>query len=284
MRAGRASELLADLSAPLIRHGCLTHVERRPAREGRRGSFPEWTDPRLVLHLAERGITAPWIHQEQAARLAHDGQDVVPPPPPPPQIPRLPVPTLTAIGGGRSTQGARRRHLPLAHQGARRGPAHQHRRPRRRRRDPRCARRGLRRGHPHRAAPLGAPPRHGGADQPRHAALRDPPRARAVGALLPRPALRGDRRVPQLPGRVRQPRLDGGAAPAPDRRPLPRRPHLHPRLRHHRESGDLGLAADRPRRRGGHRGRLPARRADDRAVGAGHPHPGRRPRRPGTLG
>ena len=77
MRAGRASELLADLSAPLIRRGCLTHVERRPAREGRRGSFPEWTDPRLVLHLAERGITAPWIHQEQAARLAHDGQDVV---------------------------------------------------------------------------------------------------------------------------------------------------------------------------------------------------------------
>ncbi|MFL0456042.1 DEAD/DEAH box helicase [Brachybacterium paraconglomeratum] len=77
MRAGRASELLADLSAPLIRHGCLTHVERWPAREGRRGSFPEWTDPRLVLHLAERGITAPWIHQEQAARLAHDGQDVV---------------------------------------------------------------------------------------------------------------------------------------------------------------------------------------------------------------
>lgn len=77
MRAGRASELLADLSAPQIRHGCLTHVERRPAREGRRGSFPEWTDPRLVLHLAERGITAPWIHQEQAARLAHDGRDVV---------------------------------------------------------------------------------------------------------------------------------------------------------------------------------------------------------------
>lgn len=77
MRAGRASELLADLSAPLIRRGCLTHVERRPAREGRHGSFPEWTDPRLVLHLAERGITAPWIHQERAARLAHDGRDVV---------------------------------------------------------------------------------------------------------------------------------------------------------------------------------------------------------------
>ncbi|MBB5830413.1 DEAD/DEAH box helicase [Brachybacterium aquaticum] len=77
MRAGRASELLADLSAPLIRRDCLTHIERRPAREGRRGTFAEWTDPRLLTHLASRGITAPWIHQEQAARLAHDGRDVV---------------------------------------------------------------------------------------------------------------------------------------------------------------------------------------------------------------
>src|SRR5699024_7263222 len=63
--------------APLIRRTCLTHVEQRPARSGRRGSFPQWTDPRLVQHLAERGITAPWIHQEQAAQLAHGGQDVV---------------------------------------------------------------------------------------------------------------------------------------------------------------------------------------------------------------
>ena len=77
MRAGRAPELLADLSAPLIRRTCLTHVEQRHARSGRRGSFPQWTDPRLVQHLTERGITAPWIHQEQAAQLAHGGQDVV---------------------------------------------------------------------------------------------------------------------------------------------------------------------------------------------------------------
>jgi len=77
MRAGRASELLAELGEPLTRRDCLTHVECRPARPGRRGSFPEWADPRLVLHLAERGITAPWTHQEQAARLAHDGRDVV---------------------------------------------------------------------------------------------------------------------------------------------------------------------------------------------------------------
>lgn len=77
MRAGAAEDLLADLTAPLTRRTCLTHVERRPARAGRRGSFPGWADPRLVQHLGERGITAPWIHQEQAAQRAHDGQDVV---------------------------------------------------------------------------------------------------------------------------------------------------------------------------------------------------------------
>ncbi|ATG51067.1 DEAD/DEAH box helicase [Brachybacterium vulturis] len=77
MRAGRAPELLADLTAPLTRRTCLTHIEQRPARAGRRGSFPDWTDPRLVTHLAQRGITAPWIHQEQAAQLAHGGRDVV---------------------------------------------------------------------------------------------------------------------------------------------------------------------------------------------------------------
>ncbi|WP_394216777.1 DEAD/DEAH box helicase [Brachybacterium vulturis] len=77
MRAGRAPELLADLTAPLTRRTCLTHIEQRPARAGRRGSFPEWTDPRLVTHLAQQGITAPWTHQEQAAQRAHEGQDVV---------------------------------------------------------------------------------------------------------------------------------------------------------------------------------------------------------------
>ena len=77
MRAGRAEDLLAALSAPPLRSGCLTHVERIPARTGRRGSFPAWTDPRLVEHLGARGITAPWTHQQQAAELAHAGRSVV---------------------------------------------------------------------------------------------------------------------------------------------------------------------------------------------------------------
>ena len=77
MRAGRAEELLTQLTQPLTRRGCLTHVERRPAREGRRGQFPDWTDPRLARHLAESGISTPWIHQQQAAELAHAGRHVV---------------------------------------------------------------------------------------------------------------------------------------------------------------------------------------------------------------
>lgn len=77
MRAGRAEQLLADLAAPVGRHGCLTHVERLPQRAGRRGAFPQWTDPRLLEALAARGITAPWIHQEEAAELAWAGRDTV---------------------------------------------------------------------------------------------------------------------------------------------------------------------------------------------------------------
>ncbi|MGY5765561.1 DEAD/DEAH box helicase [Brachybacterium sp. DNPG3] len=77
MRAGEADRLLRDLGTPLLRRDCLTHVEHVPAREGRRGEFPAWTDPRLVEHLATRGITAPWTHQQQAAELARAGRSVV---------------------------------------------------------------------------------------------------------------------------------------------------------------------------------------------------------------
>lgn len=77
MRRGRAHDLLRDLSEPLTRRSCITHVEDLPRREGRTGRFPDWTDPRLLEHLADQGIRAPWIHQEQAARLAHEGRHVV---------------------------------------------------------------------------------------------------------------------------------------------------------------------------------------------------------------
>ncbi|GAB2540256.1 DEAD/DEAH box helicase [Brachybacterium huguangmaarense] len=68
---------MADLSAPLTRRTCLTHVEHLPSRPGRTASWPGWADDRLVEHLRERGIDRPWIHQAQAAELAHDGRHVV---------------------------------------------------------------------------------------------------------------------------------------------------------------------------------------------------------------
>ncbi len=72
-----ADALLKRLSGQEGRRGCLTHVEHLPPREPRFGAFPEWLDPRLRKHLEADGITAPWIHQERAARLAYEGTDVV---------------------------------------------------------------------------------------------------------------------------------------------------------------------------------------------------------------
>ena len=77
MRAGRAQDLLADLTEPLTRRTCLTHVETLPRREGRTGDWPAWTDPRLLEHLRARGVERPWIHQERAAELAHAGRHTV---------------------------------------------------------------------------------------------------------------------------------------------------------------------------------------------------------------
>ena len=48
-----------------------------PARPARFATWPTWVLPQLVTHLAEREITAPFIHQAAAAELAWDGTDVV---------------------------------------------------------------------------------------------------------------------------------------------------------------------------------------------------------------
>lgn len=55
----------------------LTHVERVPARDGVRAAWPGWVTPTLRAALAERGITAPWRHQAEAADLAYAGEHVV---------------------------------------------------------------------------------------------------------------------------------------------------------------------------------------------------------------
>jgi DEAD/DEAH box helicase domain-containing protein len=55
----------------------LRHVADLPPRQGRPQSWPHWADAEVVRSFADRGITAPWSHQLEAANLAHDGRHIV---------------------------------------------------------------------------------------------------------------------------------------------------------------------------------------------------------------
>ena len=55
----------------------LRHVADLPPRQARPQAWPHWADPDVVRAFNDRGITAPWSHQFQAADLAHDGRHVV---------------------------------------------------------------------------------------------------------------------------------------------------------------------------------------------------------------
>ncbi|WP_372440886.1 DEAD/DEAH box helicase [Mycolicibacterium mengxianglii] len=53
------------------------HIAELPARQGRQQHWPAWADPELVALWRDRGISAPWSHQVEAADLAHQGRHVV---------------------------------------------------------------------------------------------------------------------------------------------------------------------------------------------------------------
>jgi DEAD/DEAH box helicase domain-containing protein len=55
----------------------VTHVHHVPVRESRTLPWPDWADADLIARLAERGVTAPWRHQVDAAQFARDGRHVV---------------------------------------------------------------------------------------------------------------------------------------------------------------------------------------------------------------
>ncbi|MFN3003519.1 DEAD/DEAH box helicase [Mycolicibacterium wolinskyi] len=55
----------------------LRHVADLPPRQGKPLTWPDWAHPDVVRALHDRGITAPWSHQLEAAQLAHDGRHVV---------------------------------------------------------------------------------------------------------------------------------------------------------------------------------------------------------------
>ncbi|MWA06885.1 DEAD/DEAH box helicase [Actinomadura sp. LD22] len=77
MAAQRSSTPLDRLLADPSRRGRITHVERVPAREGRRTGWPAWSPPLLVDRLAAAGIAAPWEHQAAAAEHARAGRSVI---------------------------------------------------------------------------------------------------------------------------------------------------------------------------------------------------------------
>ena len=55
----------------------LRHVADLPPRQARPQAWPHWAHPDVVRALIDRGISAPWSHQFDAADLAHDGRHVV---------------------------------------------------------------------------------------------------------------------------------------------------------------------------------------------------------------
>ncbi|QFG23303.1 DEAD/DEAH box helicase [Actinomadura sp. WMMB 499] len=68
---------LDRLLADPTRRDRITHVERVPARAGRRAPWPSWSPPLLVERLAAAGIDAPWEHQAAAAEHARAGRSVI---------------------------------------------------------------------------------------------------------------------------------------------------------------------------------------------------------------
>ncbi|MDT5131093.1 MAG: box helicase protein, partial [Mycobacterium sp.] len=55
----------------------LRHVAELPANHGVPATWPDWADPEVIGAFTDRGISAPWSHQVQAATLAHQGRHVV---------------------------------------------------------------------------------------------------------------------------------------------------------------------------------------------------------------
>ena len=82
-----ASSVLANMAldgmaqARILRRGAdtgrLTHIQRIPARRGRRADWPDWLPAGLSEALAGIGAARPWTHQARAARLAREGRNVI---------------------------------------------------------------------------------------------------------------------------------------------------------------------------------------------------------------
>jgi len=57
--------------------GRLTYMTTLPGRAGKPAQWPDWMPAELISALADNGVTAPWLHQAEAANLAQSGQSVI---------------------------------------------------------------------------------------------------------------------------------------------------------------------------------------------------------------
>jgi DEAD/DEAH box helicase domain-containing protein len=57
--------------------GRLTYMTTLPGRAGQHTDWPGWVPAGLISALAGTGVTAPWLHQAEAANLARSGQSVI---------------------------------------------------------------------------------------------------------------------------------------------------------------------------------------------------------------
>ena len=235
--------LVERLAAGTSRADRLTHLERIPARPAVAEAVAGLgrPDPGGGVRRARRhrAVAAPGpggrARARRAARRARHRHCVG-------EVARLPV-----AGADRDPRrprpagAARIEHaLPGADQGARPGPARLDRRarPGRPDRDPR------RRQHPG-AARVDARPRRVRPHQPRHAAPLAAAHPRPVGTVPRDRRLRGRRRVPPLPRRVRRPCRAGAATAPPGVCRARRRADLHPGVGDGGRAGGGRPAADR---------------------------------------
>ncbi|OXM70655.1 DEAD/DEAH box helicase [Amycolatopsis vastitatis] len=59
------------------RENPITHVADLPGRAAGYAEWPTWTDPAVVAALRDCGVSAPWVHQAEAASHAYEGRHVV---------------------------------------------------------------------------------------------------------------------------------------------------------------------------------------------------------------
>ncbi len=241
------------------RAGELVHLEHIPGQDGQPTSWPDSIRPEVAAALAASGVTAPWTHQAAAAAHARDGRSVI-------------IATRAASGKSAGYLAAALSEIldggTVLYVAPTKALAADQLQAVRRAEHPGGARYLLRRRFDNRGQGMGASACQLPADEPRHAAQRHAAQPQPLARLLQAAAGGHRRRVPRLPRGVRVARRAGPATAAPRRRAPRRRPRVRARLGDDRRSRGLRTAADRPGRRGGHRGRRAARTAHLRAVGS----------------